>query len=206
MIQLFPHGINNDVLTKKLLSHSYALVHVSLIFVFKANLGPLSVGTYWYKAGVEGRTKRPVSSVSIGRGKMGLWNLFEVASMPILQVLIISMLGAFMATDHLKLLPPDARKYMNKVGCFFFFEGRNRVFIFLCLVVVSWFLSVSEQCRLCLWPSLRPSCLRASQRLSTSKRSSRGTMLLVSYEEKHAYLIICFWFSDEGGSCQLTSG
>ncbi|KAG6394395.1 hypothetical protein SASPL_144979 [Salvia splendens] len=46
---------------------------------------------------------------------MGLLNLFEVASMPILQVLIISMLGAFMATDYLKLLPPDARKYMNKI-------------------------------------------------------------------------------------------
>ncbi|XP_057784116.1 protein PIN-LIKES 7-like [Salvia miltiorrhiza] len=46
---------------------------------------------------------------------MGFLTLFEVASMPILQVLIISMLGAFMATDYLKLLPPDARKYMNKI-------------------------------------------------------------------------------------------
>lgn len=46
---------------------------------------------------------------------MGFLTLFEVASMPILQVLIISVLGAFMATDYLKLLPPDARKYMNKI-------------------------------------------------------------------------------------------
>ncbi|KAI3462307.1 hypothetical protein Pfo_018970 [Paulownia fortunei] len=46
---------------------------------------------------------------------MGLWSLLEVSSMPILQVLIISVLGAFMATDYLKLLPPDARKSLNKI-------------------------------------------------------------------------------------------
>ncbi|KAL3838822.1 hypothetical protein ACJIZ3_023413 [Penstemon smallii] len=46
---------------------------------------------------------------------MGFWSLFEVASMPILQVLIISVLGAFMATDYLNLLPADARKYLNKI-------------------------------------------------------------------------------------------
>ncbi|KAL8472523.1 hypothetical protein ACS0TY_029652 [Phlomoides rotata] len=46
---------------------------------------------------------------------MGLLSLLEVASMPILQVLFISMLGAFMATDYLNLLPPDARRFMNKI-------------------------------------------------------------------------------------------
>lgn len=46
---------------------------------------------------------------------MGLLTLFEVASMPILQVLIISMVGAFMATEYLNFLPHDARKYMNKI-------------------------------------------------------------------------------------------
>ncbi|PIN17221.1 putative membrane protein [Handroanthus impetiginosus] len=46
---------------------------------------------------------------------MGFLGLLEVASMPILQVLIISLLGAFMATDYLKLLPADARNSMNKV-------------------------------------------------------------------------------------------
>lgn len=35
--------------------------------------------------------------------------------MPILQVLIVSGLGAVMATDYLKLLPADARKYLNKI-------------------------------------------------------------------------------------------
>ncbi|KAK8717640.1 hypothetical protein V6N13_044901 [Hibiscus sabdariffa] len=35
--------------------------------------------------------------------------------MPILQVLIISLLGAFMATDCCKLLPEDTRRYLNKL-------------------------------------------------------------------------------------------
>jgi hypothetical protein len=46
---------------------------------------------------------------------MGFWSLFEVASMPILQVLLISILGAFMATEYLNLLPADARRSLNKV-------------------------------------------------------------------------------------------
>ncbi|KAF5453786.1 hypothetical protein F2P56_023506 [Juglans regia] len=46
---------------------------------------------------------------------MGFWSLFEVASMPILQVLLISILGAFLATDYLNLLPADARKSLNKI-------------------------------------------------------------------------------------------
>jgi predicted permease len=46
---------------------------------------------------------------------MGFWTLFEVASMPILQVLLISILGAFMATEYLNLLPVDARKSLNKI-------------------------------------------------------------------------------------------
>ena len=50
---------------------------------------------------------------------MGFWTLFEVASMPILQVLIISSLGAFMATDYLNLLHTDARKSLNIVRTYF---------------------------------------------------------------------------------------
>ncbi|KAM3285600.1 protein PIN-LIKES 7 [Capsicum chacoense] len=46
---------------------------------------------------------------------MGFLTLLEVASMPIVQVLIISVLGALMATDYLKLLPADARKSLNKI-------------------------------------------------------------------------------------------
>lgn len=47
---------------------------------------------------------------------MGLLSLLRVASMPIVQMLIITLLGAFMATDHLNLLPFDARMYLNKVS------------------------------------------------------------------------------------------
>lgn len=46
---------------------------------------------------------------------MGFWTLFEVASMPILQVLIIGGLGAFMATGYSNLLPADARRSLNKI-------------------------------------------------------------------------------------------
>lgn len=46
---------------------------------------------------------------------MGFWTLFEVASLPIIQVLLISFLGALMATEYLNLLPKDARKSLNKL-------------------------------------------------------------------------------------------
>ncbi|KAF9682088.1 hypothetical protein SADUNF_Sadunf05G0072000 [Salix dunnii] len=46
---------------------------------------------------------------------MGFWTLFEVASLPIIQVLLISFLGALMATEYLNLLPKDARKSLNKM-------------------------------------------------------------------------------------------
>ncbi|KAM0975107.1 protein PIN-LIKES 5-like [Malus sylvestris] len=46
---------------------------------------------------------------------MGFWTLLEVACMPIFQVLIISVLGALMATEYWNLLPLDARKSINKV-------------------------------------------------------------------------------------------
>lgn len=46
---------------------------------------------------------------------MGFWSLFEVASMPIVQVLIVSSLGALMATNYLNLLPADARNSLNKI-------------------------------------------------------------------------------------------
>lgn len=46
---------------------------------------------------------------------MGFWTLFEVASLPIIQVLLISFLGALMATEYLNLLPKDARRSLNKL-------------------------------------------------------------------------------------------
>jgi len=55
---------------------------------------------------------------------MGFLELLEVASMPIVQVLLISVLGAFLATDYCSLLSADTRRSVNKVNlrlCFSFF-------------------------------------------------------------------------------------
>ncbi|CAN8271264.1 unnamed protein product [Cochlearia groenlandica] len=46
---------------------------------------------------------------------MGFWSLLEVASMPVIQVLMISLVGAFLATDRCKLFPVESRNSMNKV-------------------------------------------------------------------------------------------
>ncbi|CAM8953297.1 unnamed protein product [Rhodiola kirilowii] len=46
---------------------------------------------------------------------MGFLSLFEVAAMPIVEVLLISTLGALMATDRFNLLHNDARKSLNKI-------------------------------------------------------------------------------------------
>ncbi|KAI3426613.1 uncharacterized protein J3R85_009809 [Psidium guajava] len=51
---------------------------------------------------------------------MGFWSLFGVASMPVLQVLIICVMGTFMATGHCNLLPADTRKALNKIVFFAF--------------------------------------------------------------------------------------
>ncbi|KAG6385849.1 hypothetical protein SASPL_154730 [Salvia splendens] len=46
---------------------------------------------------------------------MGLVSLLEVSLMPILQVLLLCMLGAFMATDYLKLFPSQTRRALNRI-------------------------------------------------------------------------------------------
>ncbi|XP_038905633.1 protein PIN-LIKES 7-like [Benincasa hispida] len=46
---------------------------------------------------------------------MGLLSLLEVASMPNIQVLLICLLGAFLATDYCNILPPHARTSLNKI-------------------------------------------------------------------------------------------
>ncbi|CAI9272200.1 unnamed protein product [Lactuca saligna] len=46
---------------------------------------------------------------------MGFWSLFEVASMPILEVLLVSVIGAIMATNYFNVLSGDARKSLNKI-------------------------------------------------------------------------------------------
>ena len=48
---------------------------------------------------------------------MGFWSLFPVASTPIVQVLLIGLLGAYLASGYSNLLPHSARRDMNKVTC-----------------------------------------------------------------------------------------
>ncbi|PWA84317.1 auxin efflux carrier family protein [Artemisia annua] len=72
---------------------------------------------------------------------MGFWTLFEVASMPIIQVLIVSVIGAIMATDHINLLSNDTRRSLNKIVFVVFTPS----LIFACLAesvtfqdIISW--------------------------------------------------------------------
>jgi dihydroorotase-like cyclic amidohydrolase len=64
---------------------------------------------------------------------MGFLQLLEAASMPVIQVLLISALGAFMATQYFNnLLSPDFRKSLNKVtnsNLILFFLAENILLI-----------------------------------------------------------------------------
>ncbi|XP_011018693.1 PREDICTED: uncharacterized protein LOC105121661 [Populus euphratica] len=44
---------------------------------------------------------------------MGLWNLFSVALMPVLNVLLITAVGVFLAIQRVDILGADARKHLN---------------------------------------------------------------------------------------------
>ncbi|KVI02964.1 Auxin efflux carrier [Cynara cardunculus var. scolymus] len=72
---------------------------------------------------------------------MGVLTLFEVAAMPIVQMLIVSVVGAVMATEHFNLLSNDTRKALNKIV----FVAFTPSLIFACLAesvtfhdIVSW--------------------------------------------------------------------
>ncbi|KAJ0445557.1 putative membrane transport protein [Helianthus annuus] len=72
---------------------------------------------------------------------MGFWTLFEVASMPTVQVIIVSVIGAIMATDRFDLLSYDIRRGLNKIV----FVAFTPCLIFACLAesvtfqdIISW--------------------------------------------------------------------
>ncbi|KAK9074820.1 hypothetical protein SSX86_003139 [Deinandra increscens subsp. villosa] len=72
---------------------------------------------------------------------MGFWTLFEVASMPTVQVMIVSVIGAIMATDRFNLLSNDTRRSLNKIV----FVAFTPSLIFACLAksvtfqdIISW--------------------------------------------------------------------
>ncbi|XP_043713493.1 protein PIN-LIKES 1-like isoform X2 [Telopea speciosissima] len=51
---------------------------------------------------------------------MGFLNLFIVASIPVLKVLLVTALGSFLALDSISILGEDARKHLNRVVFFVF--------------------------------------------------------------------------------------
>lgn len=53
---------------------------------------------------------------------MGLLDLFAVASIPVLKVLIMTSVGSLLATDHVNILGEDARKNLNNVSYFVIYE------------------------------------------------------------------------------------
>ncbi|KAK1439252.1 hypothetical protein QVD17_05068 [Tagetes erecta] len=72
---------------------------------------------------------------------MGFWKLFQVASMPTVQVILVSVIGAIMATDRVNLLSNDARRSLNKIV----FVAFTPSLIFACLAqsvtfhdIISW--------------------------------------------------------------------
>ncbi|EOY18969.1 PREDICTED: protein PIN-LIKES 3 isoform X2 [Theobroma cacao] len=51
---------------------------------------------------------------------MGFLDLFVVAVMPVLKVLLVTGVGLFLATDGINLLGPEARNYLNKIVFYLF--------------------------------------------------------------------------------------
>jgi hypothetical protein len=48
---------------------------------------------------------------------MGLLELFITACVPVLNMLLVTGVGSFLATDFVGILNKDARKYLNNVSC-----------------------------------------------------------------------------------------
>ncbi|KAH9305693.1 hypothetical protein KI387_010097, partial [Taxus chinensis] len=74
---------------------------------------------------VRGQTLYPISIIIITiiikydiirreESKMAFWVLLPVAAMPVLRFLLISGLGAFLATSYMAVLTADARMHINK--------------------------------------------------------------------------------------------
>ncbi|MFS7955178.1 hypothetical protein Hanom_Chr07g00639571 [Helianthus anomalus] len=49
---------------------------------------------------------------------MGFLDLFRAASMPVLQVLIVTALGSFLALESINILGESTRKQLNNVSFF----------------------------------------------------------------------------------------
>lgn len=61
---------------------------------------------------------------------MGFLDLFVVASMPVLKVLLVTGLGLYLALDHVDVMGESTRKQLNRVSC---------------SVLISWIQEITEQ-------------------------------------------------------------
>ena len=61
---------------------------------------------------------------------MGLLDLFFVASMPVIRVLLLTALGSFLALDRIDILGDVVRKQLNMVSCYLFLLSMIIVFYF----------------------------------------------------------------------------
>lgn len=59
---------------------------------------------------------------------MGLLDLFFVASMPVIRVLLLTALGSFLALDRIDILGDVVRKQLNMVSCYLFLLSMIIVF------------------------------------------------------------------------------
>ena len=59
---------------------------------------------------------------------MGLLDLFFVASMPVIRVLLLTALGSFLALDRIDILGDVVRKQLNTVSCYLFLLSMIIVF------------------------------------------------------------------------------
>lgn len=78
---------------------------------------------------------------------MGLWQLFFVALMPVVKVLLITAVGVFLATKRMDILGTDARKHLNSLVFYVLnpaLVGSNLAkFITLKSIVVLWFMPLN---------------------------------------------------------------
>lgn len=78
---------------------------------------------------------------------MGLWQLFFVALMPVVKVLLITAVGVFLATKRIDILGTDARKHLNNLVFYVLnpaLVGSNLAkFITLKSIVLLWFMPLN---------------------------------------------------------------
>ncbi|KAJ6894661.1 protein PIN-LIKES 3-like [Populus alba x Populus x berolinensis] len=78
---------------------------------------------------------------------MGLWQLFFVALMPVVKVLLITAVGVFLATKRMDILGTDARKHLNSLVFYVLnpaLVGSNLAkFITLKSIVLLWFMPLN---------------------------------------------------------------